>query len=167
MTARYKGAMLLMERYGSRIGIVNVRKESGKVSTLNFAGTRCSRLLADTKIKVAATANSRSMPLLITHTSPHALAKAHRIVICFAISLLLPDMPPCADSDGWPGFFSNSFQNLRLSSAARLRQSPSLPHHERRNGSPAVASICPSGLRQLCSTRVSCAGISTLRTSVG
>lgn len=33
--------------------------------------------------------------------------------------------------------------------------------------SPAVASICPSGLRQECSTRLSWAGISTLRTRVG
>jgi hypothetical protein len=39
--------------------------------------------------------------------------------------------------------------------------------HERICSLPAVASIWPSGLKQLCNTRVSWAGISTLRTSVG
>jgi hypothetical protein len=44
----------------------------------------------------------------------------HRIVSCFTMSPPLPVTPPSlevADTD--PGFFSKSFQNLRLSSAAR------------------------------------------------
>jgi hypothetical protein len=48
-----------------------------------------------------------------------------------------------------PAFFSNTFQNFRLSSAA------------------AVASVCPSGLRQECKTLLSWAGISTFLTSDG
>lgn len=54
----------------------------------------------------------------------------YRMVIDLAISALLeePEVPRLADE---PAFFSKIFQNLRLSSAA------------------AVASIWPSGLRQL------------------
>ena len=46
--------------------------------------------------------------------------EAYRIVICFAMSPPLPVTPPSLDiADAEPGFFSNIFQNLRLSSAAR------------------------------------------------
>jgi hypothetical protein len=71
-----------------------------------------------------------------------------RMVICLTMSAFVeepaPEMLPAL-----PAFFSNTFQNFKLSSAA------------------AVASIWPSGLRELCKTRLSWAGISTLRTSVG
>ena len=41
------------------------------------------------------------------------------IVICFAISPPLPVTPPSLETPELePGFFSKSFQNLRLSSAA-------------------------------------------------
>jgi hypothetical protein len=48
-----------------------------------------------------------------------------------------------------PAFFSNTFQNFKLSSAA------------------AVASVWPSGLKQECKTLLSWAGISTFLTSDG
>jgi len=62
----------------------------------------------------------------------------YRIVICFAICPPFPPTPPSLELAALdPGFLSKIFQNLRLSSAA------------------AVASIWPSGLKQLCRTRVS------------
>lgn len=64
-----------------------------------------------------------------------------------------------------PGFFSNTFQNLSDSSAAMLCQC--MGNTGRQADLPAVASICPSGLRQLCRTRLSWAGISTFLTRVG
>jgi hypothetical protein len=105
--------------------------------------------------------NTRLVPF-----SPH-----HRMVICLAIWLPLLPTPPSRDAEALtPALRSNTFQNLRLSSAARHGQCEHLVRNERcneREESPAVASICPSGLRQLCNTRVSWAGISTFRTSVG
>lgn len=45
----------------------------------------------------------------------------YRIVICFAISPPLPVTPPSRDvADVDPGFFSKSFQNFKLSSAAKF-----------------------------------------------
>lgn len=44
---------------------------------------------------------------------------SYRIVICFAISPPFPVTPPSRDvADVDPGFFSKSFQNFKLSSAA-------------------------------------------------
>ena len=49
---------------------------------------------------------------------------AYRIVICFTMSPPLPVTPPSLDvADAEPGFFSKIFQNLRLSSAARVNVS--------------------------------------------
>lgn len=56
--------------------------------------------------------------------------------------------PPSPDAPD-PAFFSKTFQNLRLSSAA------------------AVAIVWPSGLRQECKTLLSWAGISIFLTRVG
>jgi hypothetical protein len=55
----------------------------------------------------------------------------YRMVICLAICALLPTPPSRAAEALEPAFRSKTFQNFKLSSAA------------------AVASICPSGLRQL------------------
>ena len=60
----------------------------------------------------------------------------YRMVICLAMVLFV-DAVPLPFTPGVPGFFSNTFQNFKLSSAA------------------AVANICPSGLRQLCNTLLS------------
>lgn len=95
------------------------------------------------------------------------LSSVHRIVICLTISpplLVTPASRDPADVD--PGFFSKIFQNFRLSSAATPCQS-SAKDSWVGHSLPAVASIWPSGLKQLCRTLVSCAGISTLRTKVG
>lgn len=94
----------------------------------------------------------------------------YRMVMDFAIWALLPT-PPSRDAEALvPGLRSKIFQNFRLSSAAE----DTLADEHNNTGIsgtyeyiPAVASIWPSGLRQLCRTRVSWAGISTLRTRVG
>ena len=87
------------------------------------------------------------------------------MVICLAISALADEPAPPMPA---PAFFSKIFQNFRLSSAARERLVAFLTGGGLRSRhSPAVASIWPSGLRQLWSTRLSWAGISTLRTRVG
>ncbi len=79
----------------------------------------------------------------------------YRIVICLAISVLADEPAPPAPAPG-PVFFSKIFQNFRLSSAAALVRRGQLPCLSRVSGptcgrrhSPVVASICPSGLRQL------------------
>jgi hypothetical protein len=101
-----------------------------------------------------------------------AILANHRIVICLAIWVPLLPTPPSRDAEALtPALRSNTFQNLRLSSAAKKKGQGQYIVLARNvmNGkySPAVASICPSGLRQLCNTLVSWAGISTFRTRVG
>lgn len=97
----------------------------------------------------------------------------YRIVISFTIWLFLAPIPPSRAVEALvPALRSNTFQNFKLSSAARFSSQHTERHnHDRHKGNtcnlPAVASICPSGLRQLCRTRVSWAGISILRIRVG
>jgi len=76
-------------------------------------------------------------------------AGSYRIVRAWTLLSALPFPPAAPPTPAAPAFFSKIFQNLRLSSAA------------------AVASVWPSGLRQLCSTLLSWAGISTFLTSDG
>ena len=69
-------------------------------------------------MKIDAVRNASPDTVLIKQASDLYIAP-HRIVICFTMSPPLPVTPPSlevADTD--PGFFSKSFQNLRLSSAA-------------------------------------------------
>ena len=48
---------------------------------------------------------------------------SHRMVICLTISPPFPVTPPSRDAtDAAPGFFSNIFQNFKLSSAAMKSQ---------------------------------------------
>lgn len=108
---------------------------------------------------------STDMKLKLNDTN----CEAYRIVNCFTMSPPLPVTPPSLDiADAAPGFFSKIFQNLRLSSAARINDQLLYRHLNKiTQGSPAVASIWPSGLKQLWRTLVSCAGISTFRTKEG
>lgn len=98
----------------------------------------------------------------------------YRIVICLLRWAPLLPTPPSRDAEAVvPGLRSKTFQNFRLSSAAAQRTTcqysvgSSCEWKKGGRNLPVVANICPSGLRQLCSTRVSWAGISTLRTRVG
>jgi hypothetical protein len=61
----------------------------------------------------------------------------------------LPDAPPALTAELEPGFFSKIFQNFKLSSAANGKVSKKQSQYRNGINLPAVASICPSGLRQL------------------
>ena len=77
------------------------------------------------------------MNIVATCTRLHV----YRIVICLTISPPLPVTPPSRDNaEADPGFLSNIFQNLRLSSAANDYVSTS-QIESIDNSLPAVASI--------------------------
>jgi hypothetical protein len=64
-----------------------------------------------------------------------------------------PEAPATLAEELAPAFFSKTFQNFKLSSAAKNESVGTI--YEEGYDLPAVANICPSGLKQLWRTRVS------------